>query len=261
MSVSVTSLVQPYPVNRLANTATITVTGNETGGGSEYVRLKVNGHLCANIDLSDGKTAAETVTLIVASVVGDTGTTAEDTSPEGSSQLTITSTDGSSVSLSIMSNTSAEQTYTIDSAVEQMKAYADEETLSMTVPGDGLRLPQCDRLRMVVTYKNSSGSTAAATFTPMVYDNISGQWTRALVEYGTISGTDGGGADASKFNQDFPDVNIPTQGYGAATVASKDATTRSVVFSNHGYDRVGVNTGGIDASCLVDVWIYGVNDQ
>ena len=258
MSVSVTSLVQPYPVNRLASTATITVVGDETGGGSEYVRVKVGGYLCANIDLSAGKTAAVAAGLIADSIdVADSGVTAT----VSDTVVTVTSDDGASVSLSIMSNTAAQQTYTIDSAVEQMKAFANIDGVEMVLAADGIATPQCDRLRMVATYKNSSGSTAAATFTPMVYDNISGQWTSALVEYGTISGTDGAVADAAKFNQDFPASNIPSQSIGAATVGSKDATTRSVVFSNHGYSRVGVNTRLVDADCLFDVWIYGVNDQ
>jgi len=258
MSVSVTPLKQPQPFNRLRSIATITVVGNETGGGTEYVRVKVNGHLCANIDFAAGKTAAVAAGLISDSIdVADSGVTAT----VSDEVVTVTGDDGYPVSISIMSNTAAEQTYTIDSAIEDMKAYADEGNLTMTVPGDGFTFTQCDRFRMVVTYKNSSASTAAAFFVPMVYDNTSGQWTRALVEYGTISGTDGALADAAKFNQDFPDSNIPSQSIGAATVASKDAATRSVVFSNHGYDRVGVDTRGVDASCLVDVWIYGVNNQ
>lgn len=254
MSVSVTPLSQPKPFNRSRSVATITVVGTETGGGSEYVRVKVNGVICGNIDLSAGKTATASATAIAASIAtaATTGTTAASTDEV----VTITGDDGLVVSISIMSDTVA-QTYVIDSAVEDMKVYADEGTLTMTVPGDGFMLPQCDSLVYVVTYKNSSSGGKDMIFTPMVYDSISGQWGPALIEYGTMSTLAASAPEV--FNQDFIGVDLPSDSPSAATVATKDAGTRRVIITNHGYNRVGIDTAEIDSDCLVDVWIYGVN--
>jgi hypothetical protein len=247
MSVSVTPLKQPQPVNRLRSVATITVVGTEPGGAAEFVRVKVNGVMCDNIDLSAGKTAAVAAALIGVEIIDATnGVTAD----RDDAVITVTSDDGSPVSISIMSDT-ATQTYTVDSAIEDMKAFSDVGAIVPTVPGDGIALPQCDRIVYVVTYKNSSAGTQVMAFSPMVYDKTSGQWGAALVEYGVISGADGAPEEFSQNLTDQPLVGV----------ATKTAETARVVITNHGYNRVGIMTDDIAAGCLVDVWIYGVNNQ
>ena len=247
MSVSVTPLKQPQPVNRLRSVATITVVGTEPGGGSEYVRLKVNGVMCDSGDLSGGATPENGADAISGQI--DAATTGTSSAYEDN-VVTVTSDDGSPVSISIMSDT-AVQTYTIDSAIEDMKAFSDVGAIVPTVPGDGIALPQCDRIVYVVTYKNSGAGTQVMKFSPMVYDKTSGQWGTSLIEYGVVAGTN---TDPDHFSQQLADQPL-------AGVATKTAETVRVVITNHGYNRVGIMTDDIDASCLVDVWIYGVNNQ
>ena len=214
--------------------------------------------MCDNIDLSGGADADDVADGISGEING--ATTGTSSIYEGDASLatvTVTSDDGSPVSISIMSV--CDTTMTIDSAIEDMKAFSDVGAIFPTVPGDGIALPQCDRIVYVVTYKNSSAGAEDMKFTPMVYDKTSGQWGPALIEYGTLSAL--AAASPGVFNQDLTSVALPAQVPGAVTVATKEAETRRVVITNHGYNRVGIMTDEIDASCLVDVWIYGVNNQ